>query len=156
MSKVTKHVSYAEVIQTHVQGVNNEPTPQHMNNIIELCKFVFEPLRAWVGRPIKINSIYRSKEVNRRIGGALSSQHCKGEAMDIDDTFGFKSNNEMGIFIKENLIFDQLIFEKPVQGKASWIHVSYKAQKELNRKQVLIFDGKEYLTWTKGKKLLTL
>jgi zinc D-Ala-D-Ala carboxypeptidase len=155
MSKVTKHVSYSEVIQTKVKGVSNEPTPTHMNNIIELCKNVFEPLREHVGKPIKINSVYRSEAVNKAIKGAISSQHCKGEAMDIDDNFGGMSNNEMGLWIKDNLIFDQLIFEKPINGKSSWIHVSYKSN-GMNRKQTLVFDGKKYHPWTFGKKLLSL
>lgn len=155
MSKVTKHVNYSEVIQTNVKGVNNEPTPIHMNNIIELLTNVFEPLRTHVGKPIKINSVYRSEAVNRAIGGSKTSQHCKGEAMDIDDTFGHMSNNDMGLWIMKNLVFDQLIFEKPINGKASWIHVSYKSN-GMNRKQILVFDGKKYHSFIIGKKLLSL
>jgi hypothetical protein len=151
MSQVTRHVSYAEITQTST-GLPNEPKPQHMNNIIALCENVFEPLRKHVGKPIKINSVYRSEAVNKKIGGSATSQHCKGEAMDIDDTFGAMSNNEMAFWIMENLNFDQLIFEKPVKGKASWIHVSYSVFK--NRKQVLIFDGKKYLPFQTNKHLI--
>ena len=151
MSQVTKHVSYAEVTQTST-GLPNEPKPSHMNNIITLCEKVFEPLRMHVGKPIKINSVYRSEAVNKKIGGSATSQHCKGEAMDIDDTYGAMSNNEMGFWIIENLMFDQVIFEKPVKGKASWIHVSYSSFR--NRKQVLIFDGKKYLPYQQNKHLI--
>jgi len=150
---VSKHVSYAEVTQNKL-GLPNEPLPQHMASIQALCNKMFEPLREWVGAPIKINSIYRSKEVNARTSKASpTSQHCKGEAMDIDDTLGHKSNNEMGQWIMNNLEFDQLIFEKPVDGKSSWIHVSYKAN-GVNRKQVLIFDGKKYLPYNPNKHLI--
>ncbi len=150
---VTDHVSYAEVTQNKY-NLPNEPKPQHMNNIVVLCKKVFEPLREWVGKPIKINSVYRSAEVNSKTPKAsTTSQHLKGEAMDIDDTLGHKSNNEMGLWIMANLKFDQLIFEQPVKGKSSWIHVSYKAN-EMNRNQVLIFDGKHYLPYNSNKHLI--
>ena len=149
--KVSKHVSYAEVTQTST-GLPNEPTSAHMNNIIELCENVFEPLRRHVGKPIKINSVYRSEVVNKAIKGSATSQHCKGEAMDIDDTFGAMSNNNMGKWIMENLNWDQLIFEKPINGRSSWLHVSYSVFR--NRKQVLIFDGKKYLPYHSNKKMI--
>ena len=150
--QVTKHVSYSEIIQTST-GLNNEPTPQHFNNIVTLCQKVFEPLRAWVGKPIKINSVYRSEAENKAIGGSKTSQHCKGQAMDIDDTYKHKSNNEMGMYIMNNLDFDQLIFEKPRNGKTSWIHVSYVNPLK-NRKQVLVYDGKKYMPYSVGKSLI--
>ena len=76
-----------------------------------VAKHVFEPLREWVGGPIKINSFYRSPELNTAIGGSESSQHCQGRAVDIDDTFGVKTNAEMFEYIRENIIFDQMIWE---------------------------------------------
>jgi hypothetical protein len=77
-----------------------------------------------------------------------------GSAMDIDDTFGHMSNNDMGLWIMKNVEFDQLIFEKPINGRSSWIHVSYN--KGRNRKQVLIFNGRKYLPFESNKHLLGL
>jgi hypothetical protein len=95
-----------------------------------------------VDAPITVNSVYRSKEVNALTKGAsLTSQHCKGEAMDIEGTN--VSNATLGRLIKDNLTFDQLIFEKPVNGEPGWIHVSYSNTR--NRKQVLIFVNNKYI-----------
>ena len=151
--KISKHVTYAEATQTNV-NLSNIPSGEQMERIKLLCEKVFEPLREWVNAPIKINSIFRSVLVNKAIGGSKNSQHMAmdGCAMDIDDTFGHKSNNEMGLWIMENLTFDQLIFEKPINGKSSWIHVSYR--KHGNRKQALIFDGKKYLKYNSNKHLI--
>jgi hypothetical protein len=151
--KITNHVTYAEATQTNTK-FSNIPSGEQMEKIKLLCEKVFEPLREWVNAPIKINSIFRSPQVNNAIGGSKNSQHMAmdGAAMDIDDTFGNKSNNEMGLWIMENLNYDQLIFEKPINGKSSWIHVSYR--KHGNRKQALIFDGKRYLKYSSNKRLI--
>ena len=69
-----------------------------------LAEKIFQPLRAWVGGPIKVNSFFRSAALNNEIGGASSSQHCKGQAIDIDDVYGGKSNAEMFNWIKEKSI----------------------------------------------------
>ena len=101
-----------------------------------LATHIFEPLREWVGGPIKINSFYRSPELNKAIGGSESSQHCQGRAMDIDDTFGVKSNAEMYGFIKENLDYDQMIWEFGDDNNPDWVHVSYVSSDE-NRNRCL-------------------
>ena len=134
--KITKHVSYAEATQTN-SGLENIPSGMQMENIKLLCEKVFEPLREWVDAPIKINSIFRSPTVNNAIGGSKNSQHMAmdGAAMDIDDTFGHKTNKEMFEWIKVNLTFDQLIHEFGDDNNPAWIHVSYR--KHGNRKQVL-------------------
>ena len=97
---------------------------------------VFEPLREWVGGPIKITSFYRCEELNRAIGGSTSSQHCKGQALDLDDTFGYKTNAEMFEFIKDTIEFDQLIWEFGDENNPDWIHVSYTKDRP-NRNRVL-------------------
>jgi len=103
---------------------------------------VFEPLRAYVGGPIKINSFYRSINLNVAIGGAKSSQHTRGEAMDIDDTFGHMSNKDMFEFIKDELDFDQLIWEFGSDNNPAWIHVSYVSN-ENNRRRILKAEKKQ-------------
>jgi zinc D-Ala-D-Ala carboxypeptidase len=138
--KVTEHVSYKEVTKSNTairRGIENIPSGEQMENIKLLCEKVFEPLREHVGGPIAINSLFRSVELNIAIGGAASSQHCanNGAAMDIDDTLGRMSNAEMFNFIKDNLDFDQLIWEFGTDENPDWVHVSYKERG--NRKQIL-------------------
>ena len=116
--------------------IDNTPTEEHKENMIKLAEEVFEPLRAYVGGPIKINSFYRSPELNKAIGGSSKSQHCNGQAIDIDDTFGRMSNAEMYEFIKENLDFDQMIWEFGDKDNPDWVHVSYVSPKE-NRNRCL-------------------
>tara|TARA_R110000822_G_C15229638_1_gene485200 strand:+ start:417 stop:878 length:462 start_codon:yes stop_codon:yes gene_type:complete len=137
--KVTEHVSYKEVIKSNTatrRGIENIPSGEQMENIKLLCENVFEPLREHVGGPIAINSLFRSVDLNRAIGGSSTSQHCavNGAAMDIDDTYGGMSNADMFEFIKK-LDFDQLIWEYGDDENPDWVHVSYK--KNGNRKQIL-------------------
>ena len=104
--------------------------------MVAIAEEVFEPLRAWVGGPIKINSFFRSPELNKAIGGSTKSQHCHGQAIDLDDTFGRATNAEMFDFIKENLDFDQMIWEFGDDNNPNWVHVSYVSPTE-NRKRCL-------------------
>jgi hypothetical protein len=97
---------------------------------------VFEPLRAWVGAPIKINSFYRSRELNKAIGGSQKSMHCEGRAIDIDDVYGHKTNAEMFDYITMYLDYDQLIWEFGDDSNPDWIHVSF-VEHDSNRKQTL-------------------
>lgn len=115
-------------------NIDNTPTDEHERNMVLVAEEIFEPLRTYVGGPIKINSFYRSPELNRAIGGSSKSQHCKGQAIDIDDTFGKMSNAEMYEFIKENLDFDQMIWEFGNDKNPDWVHVSYvSTEKNRNR-----------------------
>ena len=90
-----------------------------------LSEKIFEPLRTHVGGPIKINSFYRGPELNEAIGGSKKSQHCHGQAMDIDDTFGHASNAAMFDWIRANLDYDQMIWEFGTDENPDWVHVSY-------------------------------
>jgi hypothetical protein len=138
--KITEHVSYKEAIKSNTairKGIENIPSGEQMENIKLLCENVFEPLREHVGGPIAINSLFRSPELNRAIGGSSTSQHCaiNGAAIDIDDTYGRMSNADMFKFIKDNLDFDQMIWEYGDDDNPDWVHVSYK--KRDNRNQIL-------------------
>ena len=97
---------------------------------------IFEPLRKWVGGPIKINSFFRCENLNKAIGGSSRSQHCEGRAIDLDDTFGHKTNAEMFQYIKENLNYDQIIWEFGDDTNPDWVHVSYVSDSE-NRTRAL-------------------
>ena len=136
---ISKHISYKEGVYSTTalrKGIDNTPTDDHLYFMEIIAEEIFEPLRTYVGGPIKINSFYRSPELNTAIGGSATSQHCKGQAMDIDDTFGKMSNAEMYHWIKENLDFDQMIWEFGDDDNPNWVHVSY-VSKDDNRNRCL-------------------
>ena len=116
--------------------IDNTPDAYALSNMEAVANHIFEPLREWVGGPIKINSFYRSPDLNTAIGGSSKSQHCQGRAIDLDDTFGHKTNAEMYNYIKENLNFDQMIWEFGDDNNPDWVHVSYVSPDE-NRKRCL-------------------
>jgi len=118
------------------RGIDNNPNDEQLENMKLVAEEVFEPLRDWVDGPIKINSFFRSPELNTAIGGSSKSQHCKGQAMDIDDTFGKATNAEMYHWIKDHMDFDQMIWEFGDDDNPNWVHVSYVSPKE-NRSRCL-------------------
>ena len=125
---ISKHISYKEGVYSTTalrRDIDNTPGDDQLHFMEILANEVFEPLREYVGGPIKINSFYRSPELNKAIGGSTTSQHCKGQAMDIDDTFGHMTNAQMYHWIKENLDFDQMIWEFGDDNNPNWIHISY-------------------------------
>ena len=138
--KISEHISYKEATRSVTAlrlGIDNTPNEYQLQNMEIIAKNVFEPLRKAVGGAIKINSFFRCEDLNKAIGGSSKSQHCQGRAIDIDDNYGYMSNNDMYKYIKVNLDFDQLIFEFPDDnGNASWIHVSY-VDADSNRKRCL-------------------
>ena len=136
---ISKHISDKEGVYSRTAtrlNIDNTPTEEHKKNMNKLAEEIFEPLRTYVGGPIKINSFYRSPKWNKAIGGSTKSQHCNGQAIDIDDTFGRMSNAEMYEFIKEHLDFDQIIWEFGDNNNPNWVHVSYVSPQE-NRNRCL-------------------
>ncbi len=136
---LSKHVSLHEGVYSITAerlGIKNDPTDDHLLNMITISEKVFEPLRKHVGGPIKINSFYRGPELNKAIGGSSKSQHCNGQAIDIDDTFGHATNAEMYKWIKENLDFDQMIWEFGTEDNPNWVHISYVSE-DKNRNRCL-------------------
>lgn len=139
MEKISKHISYKEGIRSNTAmrlNIDNIPDDYQLANMHAVALNIFEPLREWVGGPIKINSFFRSPDLNTAIGGSSKSQHCEGRAIDIDDTFKHKTNAEMYNYIKENLNFDQLIWEFGNDTNPDWVHVSYVSN-EQNRNRCL-------------------
>ena len=135
----SKHISYKEGVYSITAtrlGVDNTPNEEQLSNMELVAEKVFEPLRKWVGGPIKINSFFRCPDLNKAIGGSSKSQHCHGQAMDIDDNYGRATNAEMYHWIKENLDFDQMIWEFGDDDNPNWVHVSYISPEE-NRNRCL-------------------
>lgn len=146
--QLSKNLSLSEVIRSESakrRGLNNMPTQEHIKNLQLLAEKIFQPIRDHFGKPIHISSGYRSNALNRAIGGAASSQHCSGEAIDIDMDGTDITNAQIFEFIKDNLEFDQLIWEFGSKTNPDWIHVSYESTGK-QRKQILI--AKKVLTKT--------
>jgi len=136
---ISRHISYKEGVYSTTatrRGIDNTPDDDQLSNMELVAEEVFEPLRNYVGGPIKINSFFRCPELNTAIGGSHKSQHCKGQAIDIDDNYGRVNNAEMYHFIKEHLDFDQLIWEFGDDDNPNWVHVSYVSSED-NRNRCL-------------------
>ena len=136
---ISKHISYKEGAYSNTairRGIDNNPDSKQLQNMKLTAEKVFEPLREHVNGPIKINSFFRCPELNTAIGGSSKSQHCHGQAIDIDDTYGKMSNADMYEWIKENLDFDQMIWEFGSDENPAWVHVSYVSA-SLNRNRCL-------------------
>jgi len=139
MDKISDHISYKEATRSNTalrRGIENIPDVEELENMKLIAEKVFEPLRKWVGGPIKINSFYRSPELNVAIGGSKKSQHCHGQAIDIDDTYGHRSNASMFKHIRYNMDYDQIIWEFGDDKNPAWVHVSYVSE-EKNRHRCL-------------------
>ena len=133
MGTISKHISYHEGTYSQTglrRGLDNTPNDEQLKCMKEVAENLFEPLREWVGGGIKINSFFRGEPVNTAIGGSKRSQHMKGQAIDLDDTFGHKTNAEMYHYIKDNLDFDQIIWEFGDDDNPNWVHVSYVSPEE--------------------------
>ena len=136
---ISEHISKKEATFSATatrKGIDNTPGEYELQNMELIAEKVFEPLRKAVNGPIKINSFFRSEELNKAIGGSSKSQHCQGRAIDLDDVYGYMSNANMYNYIKNNLDFDQMIWEFGTDSNPDWVHVSY-VDADSNRKRCL-------------------
>lgn len=138
-NRISEHISYTEAIKSRTAiklGINNIPDEETLKRMKYVAENVFEPLREHFGVPIAITSFYRDKRLNTALGGSKTSEHVYGSAMDIDaDVLQMVSNKEIFEFIKNNLEFNQLIWEFGTDKDPAWIHVSCK--EEGNKKEIL-------------------
>lgn len=140
--QLSTHLSLAEVTYSDTAkrlGISNEPTAVHLESLKKLAENIFEPIRNHFAKPIKVSSGYRSEALNKATPGSSStSQHAKGEALDLDqDGMPTGVTNKMVFdYIKANLNFDQLIWEYGTAANPDWVHVSYSPSGS-QRKQVL-------------------
>ncbi len=145
--KLSNHFTFGELIRSDTadrNGIDNTPPDEIIPKLKRLCDEILEPVRLHFGRPFRPNSGYRSPELNRMIGGSATSQHCLGEAVDIE--VAGVSNYDLALWIKDNLQYDQLILECYRQGEPSsgWVHVSLKENATDNRSKVLTYSGGTY------------
>ena len=119
------------------KGIENTPNNEQLDNMEIIAEKIFEPLRVYVGGPIKMNSFFRCPELNTANGGSKTSQNSKGQDMERADTFWHKTNAEMYHFIKDKLSFDQLIWEFGDDKNPNWVHVSFVSE-DKNRNRCLM------------------
>jgi zinc D-Ala-D-Ala carboxypeptidase len=138
MAYISNHISWNEAIRSKTaekHEIENIPNQQQIVNMKTIAQNIFEPLRVWANEPIRINSFFRSPELCKKIKSKPTSQHTKGQALDID-AMGQKTNGELFEYIKDNLNFDQLIWEHGDNENPDWIHVSF-VDKLNNRNRIL-------------------
>lgn len=136
MKNLSKNLPYKEFIRSRTaskHGIDNTPTKEHLENGRAIAKHIFQPTRDFYGKPITVTSGYRSKALNDKIGGSQTSQHSKGEALDLDT---LHDNTLIFFYILNHLDFDQLIYELGDDENPDWVHVSYKRNGK-NRGQAL-------------------
>lgn len=136
---VSKNISYKEATHSTTAkrlGIDNTPDSEQFSNMIYVAENVFQPIREHFNTPIYISSFFRSEGLNKAIKGSINSTHKKGEAMDLDaDVYGNVTNAQIFNYIKDNLEFDQLIWEFGTDEEPAWVHVSLS--KRNNRNQIL-------------------
>ena len=137
--KLSENLSLSEVIRSESakrNGISNTPTPEHIENLKALAEKIFQPIRDHFKKPIRISSGYRSKELNAKVGGSATSQHSKGQAIDLDNDGTDITNRQIFDFVKDNLNFDQLVYEFGDDDNPNWVHISYNRNGQ-QRGQVL-------------------
>ena len=137
--KLSKNFTLKEFTRSQTAtrlGLDNTPNEEHLENAKALFENVVQKIRDEHG-VTRINSGYRGPELNKAVGGSERSQHCHGEAADLEcDNI---DNFELAKWIRDNLEFDQLILEFYTHGdpRSGWIHITWKRDKSLNRNKIL-------------------
>jgi len=139
--RLSKNLTLSEMIKSNTarrRGIDNTPTEEHVENMKSLAENIFQPIRDHFGVPIYISSGYRSEALNNAIGGSKTSQHSKGQAIDLDrDGHPQPDNSDLFIFVKDNLDFDQMIWEFGTDDNPDWVHISYNPDNK-QRNQILV------------------
>jgi len=146
--KLSNSFSLAEMLKSNTanrRGIQEQYTPSKevIDNLTRLCKKVLQPIRDSLELPVRVTSGYRCKELNKAIGGSSKSQHVKGEAADIELWIRGQEKNAIlldeiiNLSFRNEIEFDQLIIEYPVNDVPKWIHISYS---DNNRNQILIAE----------------
>ncbi len=144
---LSKNLTLAEMVRSESakrHNINNQPTAQHLENMRYLAEKIFQPIRDHFGFKILISSGYRSAALNAKIGGSNSSFHSKGCAIDIDNDNTLITNKQIFEFIKENLEFTELIWEKGSDTNPAWVHVAIVKGREKEKEILKTKDGKTY------------
>lgn len=140
---LSKNLTLQEAITSQTATrlkIDNTPNERQIENLKLVAVHCFQPIRDHFGKPIRVSSGFRSKALNKAVGGSATSDHPKGLAFDLQGTNGI-TNKDIFDWAKENLDFDQLIWEYGTKKEPAWVHISYRSDGK-NRKQVLYIGMK--------------
>lgn len=144
VNNISKYITYSEAIHSDTakrEGIANKPDKVQLQAMKLVAGMIFEPVRIHFGVPIYISSFFRSAELNKILKGSKTSDHVKGKAIDMDaDRYGGVTNKEIFEYIKDNLEFDQLIWEYGTKDNPAWVHCGYRT-KDTNRNMIINFKG---------------
>ena len=145
--KISAHFTLGELTFSDTaarQNIDNTPSPDIIEKLTRIANEILEPVRIHYGVGFRPNSCYRCPTLNKAVGSSSKSQHCKGEAVDIEVP-GI-SNYDLAKWITENLEFDQIILENYRSGEptSGWVHVSLKPAGQPNRKVALTYSNRHY------------
>ena len=143
--KLSDNFTLAELIKSQTAercGIDNNPDKKQIANLVSLCENVLQPIRNYFDKPVVITSGFRSPELSQKIGSSSRSQHCKGQAADIE--IPGISNKDLSDWISQNVSFDQVIleFHDPIEPNSCWVHVSFVSEYS-NRENYLIAEKDE-------------
>ena len=125
---LTENFTLSEMTKSETSlryDMDHSPPQEITSNLQALAVHVLQPVRDHYGTGVKVNSGYRSPDVNAKVGGSRTSDHCRGMAADIE--IPGVPNAELAEWIRSNLLFTQVILEFYTQGvpDSGWVHVSY-------------------------------
>lgn len=147
--KLSEHFTLGELTRSATasrRGIDNMPPDDIIEKLRRLCKEILEPVREHYGKAFRPNSGYRSPDLNEAVGGSEKSQHCRGEAVDIE--IPGVSNFDLAEWISKSLKHDQVILECYRSGEptSGWVHVSLKPADETNRGVALTYSNGTFTT----------
>jgi len=151
--KLSTNFSLSEMTKSQTairKDIDNTPTQEHINNLKYVAENLLQPIRNHFGKPVAVSSGYRSVELCEAIGSSSNSQHAKGEAADFE--IPGMDNKELGLWIRKNIEYDQLILEfyKDGEPNSGWIHCSMVKDREPRKStlQAIKIGGKtQYIAW---------
>lgn len=153
---ISKTVSLKEATRSNTAvrfGIENTPNQTQLEAMVHTAEHIIDSVRKQFSDAVDVSSFFRSEKLNKKVGGSKTSQHCKGEAVDLDSRDN-TLNQAIFDFVKDNLVFDQLLLEHPdANGIPQWVHVSYVSHPKKNRGQILVVLKDRTIPfgeWSKG------
>lgn len=148
--KLSNDFTLAELTNSHTAkklGINNEPNEAELQNLRYLCEKVLQPTRDYFGSAINITVGFRNKKLNNAVGGSSTSFHLKGCAADLDNENSEVTNKMIFDYIRKNLPYTELIWEKGTSKEPGWVHVAIAKGRELEKETLKTLDGKKYFKY---------
>jgi len=152
--KLSENFTLSEMTKSQTairKNIDNTPTDEHIENLKHLAETLLQPIRDHFGKPVTVSSGYRSVDLCEAIGSSSRSQHAKGEAADFE--IGGIDNKELGLWIRDNIEYDQLILEFYNDGdpNSGWIHCSMVKDREPRKSTLKAIKNNgqtQYVPWS--------